>query len=135
MQHILSPLIRSKGPRRADRLSFDRLGIGLAGLCALHCLFSILVLSGIAVGGHFLFAPEIHRIGLVVAMVVAAVAIGFGAVMHRRRVPVVVALTGLSFMGGALVVPHGHEEFTLTLIGVALVALGHLFNLRAARAG
>ena len=37
-----------------------------------------------------------------------------------------------SFMGGALAVPHGFEEAVLTIIGVALVSLGHVLNLRNA---
>jgi hypothetical protein len=44
----------------------------------------------------------------------------------------VVAMTGLSFMGGALAVPHGTEEAVLTVIGVSLVAIGHILNLRGA---
>jgi len=42
----------------------------------------------------------------------------------------VVAMTGLTFMGGALAVPHGIKEAVLTIIGVALVSLGHILNLR-----
>jgi len=42
-----------------------------------------------------------------------------------------VAMTGLSFMGGGLAVEHGIEEAMLTIIGVTLVAGGHLLNLRA----
>ena len=34
------------------------------------------------------------------------------------------------FMGGALAVPHGYKEAVLTIIGVALVSLGHVLNLR-----
>ena len=41
-------------------------------------------------------------------------------------------MTGLSFMGGALAVEHGPEEAVLTIIGVSLVALGHVLNLRRA---
>jgi mannitol/fructose-specific phosphotransferase system IIA component len=41
-------------------------------------------------------------------------------------------MMGLSFMGGALAVPHGTQEFVLTIIGVSLVTVGHLLNLRAA---
>ena len=37
---------------------------------------------------------------------------------------------GLSFMGGALAVEHGVEEAVLTIIGVSLVSLGHVLNLR-----
>jgi hypothetical protein len=35
-------------------------------------------------------------------------------------------------MGGALAVPHGVDEAVLTVIGVTLVAAGHLLNLRRA---
>ncbi|MFA9201918.1 MAG: MerC domain-containing protein, partial [Cypionkella sp.] len=45
----------------------------------------------------------------------------------------VTAMTGLSFMGGALAVEHGYEEAVLTIIGVALVSVGHVLNLRACR--
>ncbi|WP_234027192.1 MerC domain-containing protein [Erythrobacter sp. KY5] len=110
----------------------DQLGIGLAGLCALHCLATIVVVSVLGIGGHFLLAPEIHRVGLAIALVVAAVAIGWGALRHRRAAPFVIAMMGLTFMGGALAMPHGDGEIVLTMIGVALVALGHLLNIRSA---
>ena len=33
-------------------------------------------------------------------------------------------------MGGALAMPHDYREVVLTVIGVSLVALGHVLNLR-----
>ena len=69
-------------------------------------------------------------IGLVLAVLIAAVAIGWGALRHRKAAPFVIAMTGLTFMGGALAVPHGQKEAILTIIGVALVSLGHILNLR-----
>ena len=77
-----------------------------------------------------LLAPEIHRVGLALAAIIAALAIGLGALRHRRRTPLIVALGGLGCMGAALVVGHGLEEAVLTVVGVALVAAGHLLNLR-----
>lgn len=112
------------------RRYLDRTGIIISGLCVVHCLATILVVSALGIGGQFLFSPEIHRIGLALALVVAAVAIGWGALKHRRAAPFVTAMTGLSFMGGALAVPHGVQEAVLTIIGVALVSLGHILNLR-----
>lgn len=112
------------------RARLDRAGILLSGLCALHCIASIVLVSAIGIGGEWLFAPEIHRYGLVVAVLIAAVAIGVGALRHRRMAPFVVAMMGLSFMGGALAVPHGVQEAVLTIIGVSLVTLGHILNLR-----
>lgn len=116
--------------RPENRRRLDKLGIGLAGLCALHCIATIVLVSILGLGGHFLLEPVIHRIGLLLALIVAAVAIGWGALRHRRAAPFVVAMMGLSFMGGALAMPHGDGELILTLIGVTLVSFGHLLNLR-----
>lgn len=113
------------------RRVLDRAGIWLSSLCLLHCLASIIVVSALGLGGQVLLAPEIHRYGLVLALIIAAVAIGWGALRHRRALPFVTAMTGLSFMGGALAVPHGVEEAVLTIIGVTLVSTGHILNLRA----
>lgn len=112
------------------RARLDRAGVILSGLCAAHCLVSIAIVAALGLGGQFLLDPLIHEIGLVVALVVAAVAIGLGALRHRRAAPFVTAMTGLSFMGGALAMPHGLQEALLTIIGVALVSLGHILNLR-----
>ena len=109
----------------------DRAGIWLSSLCLLHCLLSIIVVSALGIGGQFFFAPEIHRYGLALALIIAAVAIGWGALRHRKPAPFVTAMMGLSFMGGALAVPHGIYEAILTIIGVTLVSTGHILNLRS----
>lgn len=108
----------------------DRFGLMLSGLCAVHCVLGIVIVAGLGLGGGLLLDPIIHRLGLLLATIVAGVAIGLGALQHRRAAPFVVAMTGLSFMGGALAVEHGVEEAVLTIIGVSLVAVGHLLNLR-----
>jgi len=118
------PLIRSR---------LDRAGLLLSGLCALHCVLGIAIVAGLGLGGSLWLDPAIHRAGLALATVIAGVAIGVGALRHRRALPFVVAMIGLSFMGGALAVGHGIEEAVLTIIGVTLVGAGHLLNLRGAR--
>lgn len=117
-------------PLFANRTRLDRLGMLLSGLCALHCITGILLVAVLGIGGGFLLDPAIHRVGLALATLTAAVAIGLGAVRHRRAAPFVVAMTGLTFMGGALAVDHGVEEAVLTIIGVSLVAIAHIMNLR-----
>lgn len=119
--------------RTSLRRRLDQLGIGLAGLCAVHCLATLFLVSALGLGGHFLLEENIHRFGLLLALIVAAVAIGWGLMRHGRMLPFLVALAGLALMAAALVVPHGTNEFLLTLVGVALVSAGHVFNLRAAR--
>ncbi|MEO0871681.1 MAG: MerC domain-containing protein [Pseudomonadota bacterium] len=112
------------------RQRLDQFGIGLAGLCAVHCVATVLIVSGLGVGGHFLLAPEIHEIGLALAVVAAALAIGWGAWRHRRPAPILVALVGLGFMTAALLFGHGPQEAVLTIIGVTIVSIGHVLNMR-----
>jgi uncharacterized membrane protein (UPF0136 family) len=109
---------------------FDRLGVVLSCLCAVHCVAGIVLVAGLGIGGTLLLHPAIHKVGLVIATLVAAIAIGMGALRHRRRMPIVVAMTGLCFMAAGLAVGHGTDEMVLTVIGVALVAAGHFLNLR-----
>jgi hypothetical protein len=108
----------------------DRMGMLLSCLCAVHCVLGIVIVAGLGLGGGMLLDPIFHRVGLLLATVIAGVAIGIGAIQHRRAAPFVVAMTGLTFMGGGLAVDHGLEEAVLTVIGVSLVALGHVLNLR-----
>lgn len=115
------------------RGGLDRAGLTLSALCVVHCLATLVLVSALGLGGEIIADPIIHEVGLALAMIVAAVAIGWGALKHRRAGPFVTAMTGLTFMGGALAVPHGYEEAMLTIIGVALVSLGHILNLRACR--
>ena len=116
-----SPTIRGR---------LDRAGMILSSLCAVHCVLGIVIVAGLGLGGGILLDPAIHRIGLLLATIIAGVAIGIGAIQHRRAAPFVVAMTGLTFMGGGLAVDHGIEEAVLTIIGVTLVAGGHVLNLR-----
>lgn len=129
----MTPETIPSASRSSLRRRLDQVGIGLAGLCALHCLATLAAISALGFGGHFLFDENIHRIGLALAFGVAAVAIGWGMARHGRKRPLVVAAAGLAMMGAALAVPHGTNEFLLTLAGVALVSFGHLLNLRAVR--
>ena len=108
----------------------DRVGMFLSCLCAVHCVTGIVVMAVLGLGGGWLLNPDLHRWGLVMATIIAGVAIGVGAIQHRRAAPFVVAMTGLSFIGGGLAVEHGVEEAVLTIIGVSLVALGHILNVR-----
>ncbi|WP_133366289.1 MerC domain-containing protein [Qipengyuania sediminis] len=115
------------------RQRLDRAGIAISVFCLVHCLLGVVLVSVVGLGAGALLDPAVHRVGMLIATLVAAVAIGWGAVQHRMAAPFVVAMTGLTFMGGALAVPHGTEEIVLTVIGVVLVGLGHVLNLRHLR--
>jgi hypothetical protein len=112
------------------RNRLDRIGLSLSVLCAVHCVGTLVLVAGLGIGGSVLLDPAIHRVGLVLAMLVVGVAIGAGALRHRRPAPFVIALMGLTFMGGAMAAPRESEEAVLTIIGVSLVALAHVLNVR-----
>lgn len=116
-------------PARHEGL-LDRLAIGLSGLCLVHCVATTVLLTLLASAGGLLLHPAIHEIGLAIAIALAGVALGRGWLRHRALLPALTGLAGLVLMGSALMVEHGLGETGLTIIGVALVALGHHLNRR-----
>ena len=112
------------------RNRLDRVGVLLSGLCALHCLAGLLLVAGLGLGGEFLLAPVIHRVGLALAIVVGAATLVIGVSRHRDPLPLQVGAAGIGLMIAALIVGHGTPEAVLTMAGVALLAWAHLRNLR-----
>ncbi len=110
----------------------DRMAIGLSGLCLVHCLGTTVVLAMLASAGGALGAPIIHEIGLSLAMLLGAVSLGKGIVDHGYTMPSAVGGLGLGVMAGALTLPHDGTEALYTVIGVAILALGHRLNFIAA---
>jgi hypothetical protein len=111
---------------------FDRVGVLLSGLCALHCVLSIVLVSVLGLGGEILLTPAIHEIGLALAILVGIVTLGLGVLRHGQAGPLLIGAGGIALMALALMVPHGPQEAALTIAGVALVATAHIRNLRHA---
>lgn len=110
----------------------DRIAIGLSGLCLVHCVATAVVLGLLASAGGLLGAPIIHEVGLVLAIILGAVALGRGVLDHGFMLPAAVGALGLGVMAGALQLPHDGSEAAYTMAGIALVALGHRLNFIAA---
>ena len=110
----------------------DRLAIGLSGLCLVHCLGTTVFLALVASAGGFLGAPIIHELGLGMAMVLGAIALGKGIIEHGYALPSSVGGLGLGVMAGALTLPHDGSEAMATILGVGILALGHRLNFIAA---
>lgn len=113
-----------------DRL--DRAGILLSGLCAVHCVLGVVLVSVLGLGGGALLAPAIHEVGLALAILVGIVTLGLGLRRHGRLGPLAMGACGIALMTAALMVGHGVPEAALTIAGVALVAAAHIRNLRHA---
>ena len=109
---------------------FDRIAMGISGLCLVHCVATTVLLTVISSAGGLL-NPAIHEIGLTLAIGMGVIALGRGITTHGYMMPAVVGAFGLGIMAGALSLPHGEFEIFWTLVGVSLVALGHDLNRRA----
>ncbi|PWG02148.1 MerC domain-containing protein [Sphingosinicella humi] len=112
--------------------TLDRWAIGLSGLCLVHCLASAVLLAVLASAGGLLLSPMIHEVGLLLAIGLGILALGRGVVQHGFMMPAAVGGLGLGVMAGALGMPHDGSEVLYTIIGVAILALGHDLNRRAA---
>lgn len=110
----------------------DRIAMGLSGLCLVHCIATAVLLGLLASAGGLLGKPIIHEVGLTLAMIIGAVALGRGFRSHGFILPAMVGLTGLSIMGYALTLPEGGHEPIFTMAGVMILALGHRLNVMAA---
>jgi hypothetical protein len=109
----------------------DRAGIALSGLCLVHCLATSIMIALLASAGGLLVSPLIHEIGLSIAIAFGLLALGRGIWEHGFMMPSAVGGLGLGVMSGALTMPHGGEETLYTIVGVAILALGHDLNRRA----
>jgi hypothetical protein len=109
----------------------DRIAIGLSGLCLVHCLASAIMVAMLASAGGMLLNPIIHEVGLVFAIGLGLIALGRGIVDHGFMMPAAVGGLGLGVMAGALTLPHDGNEVIYTILGVAILALGHDLNRRA----
>lgn len=111
----------------------DRIAIALSGMCVAHCFATAVLLGVLASAGGIFESPIFHETGLILAIVLGAVALGHGAVAHGFMMPAAIGSLGLGIMAGALTMDHGLQESAYTLLGVAILALGHDLNHRAGR--
>jgi hypothetical protein len=111
--------------------AMDRIAIALSGLCVVHCLASAVLVAMIASAGGILLNPIIHEVGLMIAIALGIVSLGRGIVEHGFMMPSSVGGLGLGVMAGSLTLPHDSNEIIYSILGVAILALGHDLNRRA----
>jgi hypothetical protein len=110
----------------------DRMAMTLSGLCMVHCVATAVWLALLATAGGVLGAAWIHEVGLTLAMALGGIALYRGVLEHGFMMPSAVGGLGLGVMAGALTLPHDGSEAMFTVVGVAIVALGHKLNQLAA---
>ncbi|OYU16188.1 MAG: hypothetical protein CFE37_02255 [Alphaproteobacteria bacterium PA4] len=120
-------------PARISTL-LDKSAMLLSGLCLVHCLAGSLLLTLFAASGDWL-GHDVHLVGLLLALPLAAVALWRGVAVHGRWMIAVLGAVGIALMAASLLIRHGGAaEVFLSILGVCLLAAAHLWNLRASRA-
>jgi hypothetical protein len=114
--------------------ALDRVAIALSGLCVVHCLATTVILALASAAAGMLVDPIVHEAGLMLAILLGAVALGRGIVAHGYTMPASMGAFGLGVMAGAMNLPHDGSggEALWTIVGVGLLAFGHDLNRRAA---
>ncbi|MEM6648148.1 MAG: MerC domain-containing protein [Bacteroidota bacterium] len=113
---------------------WDRLGIGLSGLCALHCLLTPVLLAMLPLWTGLGEIHEWVHIVLVIPIIpITIIAMRNAAGPHRsKRVP---WYLGVGLVLIIVAIPLGHElggpsETLITLAGSGLLISGHWMNWR-----
>lgn len=118
---------------RPTSSALDRIAISLSGLCAAHCVATAVLLGVLASAGSLLGSPIIHEVGLTLAMIIGAIALGQGFREHGLVVPGMVGVAGLAIMAYGMTLHETGYEPAVTIVGVVILALGHRLNLTAKR--
>ena len=112
----------------------DYTSMSLAGLCAVHCFLTPLVLILFPVlGSTFLFEEAFHELLILLVIPASVVAIFLGCRRHKDFNVMMLGGLGLCFLLAGAFAATGYEESVLTLIGAFVMLSGHLRNFRLCR--
>lgn len=114
---------------------WDRVGIFLSSLCAIHCLVTPFLLLGLPVLGET-FESHWFHIGMALFVVpVAYYAFISGFKHHQQKHVLIAGLLGSSMIGVAAFLPHEWVEFyeldLVTIVGSLILVTAHILNRRA----
>jgi len=113
---------------------WDRIGLWLSGVCAIHCLMTPIIVAVLPIGSNF-FDLDSWTHWILGALLVPTVLIGIRSSIKNGRPSYI---RSLFFGGGLLVVLgllagefHSHSlESVLTFIGSIVLVAGHWKNWR-----
>jgi hypothetical protein len=112
----------------------DFAAIGLSGLCLVHCLGTSLLLGLVAGGNLFnIWHSElVHVVLLAIAAPLTLWTLVRSHRCHGSGLALLFGIAGLKLMALALAFTASSQlEMWITVAGVALLAAGHIMNLRA----
>ncbi|KYG64094.1 hypothetical protein AZI86_14935 [Bdellovibrio bacteriovorus] len=119
----------------AQTEQWDRWGLWLSSMCAIHCLATPLLVLALPVLGGFFHQEWVHLAMALFVVPVGLIAFWSGY-KHHRQVPVFsLGVVGLILVGLASVLPHEMVEIqeldVVTILGSICLIAAHILNRRA----
>lgn len=118
---------------RISQSKADTLAVGISLLCSVHCLAMPLLIVTLPVLSGLFFAEESFHLWMVFAVLpISIYALFLGRTTHGQNLPLLIGGVGLLVLVFAALM--GHDllgeigERTLTVLGSAAVAVGHIWN-------
>lgn len=114
---------------------WDRIAVLISGLCLVHCISTMVFVALLSSAAGVLLDPIVHEVGIGIAIALGMFTLGRGVMDHGFIMPAAIGGLGLGMMMGAITLghqgDHGGAELLYTMLGVAVLALGHDLNYRA----
>lgn len=121
--------------RRTDK--FDKLGIFISSLCAIHCLVTPLFVFILPTLGMSLHHPLFHWTIALLVIPLGVFAFWQGYKHHHHLSVLITGILGISIVGLAALLPHSWIHFfghdVVTIIGSIFLITAHYLNRRACR--
>lgn len=114
---------------------WDKVGVALSGLCAIHCLVTPLLALAVPVLGEMFEQPWVHILMALFVVPVGLFAFYSGYRHHKKKYILAMGCVGLALVGAGLSSPFiglgfsGHD--VLTISGSIFLITAHTLNRRA----
>jgi hypothetical protein len=114
---------------------WDKIGMFLSSLCAIHCLATPLLVLALPVMGEFFEQEWVHILMALFVVPVGLFAFYSGYQHHKQFRVFSLGVVGLTMVGGASLLPHEMVEINgldvVTIIGSICLITAHIMNRRA----
>ncbi|MBO9665704.1 MAG: MerC domain-containing protein [Bdellovibrio sp.] len=114
---------------------WDKLGILLSTICAIHCLVTPLLILALPVLGEAFEASWVHLSMAAVILPIGLFAFWSGYKHHRQTKVFAMGAMGLLLVACGSVLPHEmveiYEHDVVTIIGSLMLVTAHVLNRRA----
>lgn len=107
---------------------FDKTAISLSLVCAIHCLATPLLLVMLPSLAALSLDTEVFHVWMLVAVIpISILGLTLGCKKHKRYRVISFGIAGIFFLVLALFMGESWEKI-LTLIGAAIISVGHYLN-------